>query len=135
MTPPLPHDDRKGRHYYTRIGHRFARPADESLRAPREKPYIVVTTLAVVMRCGGRHVVRRLSYGRGGVKRELSHGFPYLHGAVNTGGGDGSAVGRPGHGSDVTDMAQVGSNGVAGNGVPDVDSFVVTGGSEIVAVG
>ena len=68
------------------------------------------------------------------VEALFSHGFPYLHGAVNAGGSDGSAVGRPRHGSDVTSMAQVGSNRIAGDGVPDVDSFVITGGSEITAV-
>src|SRR6266566_3433920 len=26
LSPSSPHDDRKGRHYYTRVGHRFARP-------------------------------------------------------------------------------------------------------------
>src|SRR6266568_3075579 len=39
MTTAAGHDDRKGRHYYTRIGHRFARPAHESRRAARN-PYI-----------------------------------------------------------------------------------------------
>src|SRR6266487_3241820 len=68
------------------------------------------------------------------VEALFSHGFPYLYGAVNAGGSDGSAVRRPNYGSDVTGMAQVGSNRIASDGVPDVDSFVVTGGSEITAV-
>src|SRR5204863_4147395 len=82
----------------------------------------------------GRHALRRSSCGRGGVMPKLSHGLPDLYGAVNAGGGDGSAVGRPGQGSDVTGMAQVGRNGIARDGVPDVDSFVATGGSEIAVV-
>ena len=79
------------------------------------------------MWCGGCHVGR-------GVKPKLLHGLPDLYGTVNTGGGDGSAVGRPGHGCDVTGMAQVGSNGIARNGIPDVNGFVIAGGGEIAAI-
>src|SRR6266700_3499975 len=45
-------DDRKGHHYYTRIGRRFARLNCDALRA---RPYIVVMTLAVIMRLGAGH--------------------------------------------------------------------------------
>src|SRR6266568_7239211 len=52
MSRTRPHDDRKGHHYYTRIGRRFARLNCDALRA---RPYIVVMTLAVIMRLGAAH--------------------------------------------------------------------------------